>query len=725
MLEADIDAAVRARDELADRCRSLADERERIGRDLAEARARHDALEAELPDLVSERSLAQARAHRDAAWQRVRRVYVAREPDTMPMSSEADADAGDEPARAFERALLEADRQSDALRRDAERLAQVAQAERSAAVLAARSRAVEQDEARARAAMAGFDEEWRARLRDRCLPDLLPGALDQWQVQRLRVLEHEERSAERRRSAAVALARVCDASVMLDRALRALGGDTGADSASASASASASHAVAAEDLSFVDPVAIRTELQDRQRLAARLLEHHQASLDARVARARECESAREALARARARHAAASKALSPWMPALWLDATTDAGVVRARLSLLDRIARLDDERDAEAGALADDLVLAEIGVHEHAQLLAALADSAPTGTAHAVADGSGTAPSAAWIEALAQRLSDAQRRARERDAAITEHDRLAREREALSLHAAAAERTLAALCVEAGGGTAVDERELPAIEAAVGRAASIDAEIHSIRERLLEGADEGIDALRARLADTDAATLATNQATEQMRLERLREQEPALRSRWRECEAALGAVDASDAAALHRAQMEEAVGEIEAAAGPWLRLRLAHALLLEALGRYRERAQAPVLAQASEYFARMTGGRYVALRADAGEDAQPRLLAQRDDGALLGAGEFSEGTADQLYLALRLAALDTRSDARAPMPLVLDDVLITSDDARAARMLDALAQLATRRQVLVFTHHRHLLELARAALGTQVRVHLL
>jgi exonuclease SbcC len=54
------------------------------------------------------------------------------------------------------------------------------------------------------------------------------------------------------------------------------------------------------------------------------------------------------------------------------------------------------------------------------------------------------------------------------------------------------------------------------------------------------------------------------------------------------------------------------------------------------------------------------------------------------------------------------------------MPLVLDDVLITSDDERAANILRALARFAEGGQVMCFTHHSHLIDVARAALGEQV-----
>jgi len=52
-----------------------------------------------------------------------------------------------------------------------------------------------------------------------------------------------------------------------------------------------------------------------------------------------------------------------------------------------------------------------------------------------------------------------------------------------------------------------------------------------------------------------------------------------------------------------------------------------------------------------------------------------------------------------------------------PMPLVLDDVLIHSDDARAEAALRVLGEVAESTQVLFFTHHARLVELARRALG--------
>jgi uncharacterized protein YhaN len=53
---------------------------------------------------------------------------------------------------------------------------------------------------------------------------------------------------------------------------------------------------------------------------------------------------------------------------------------------------------------------------------------------------------------------------------------------------------------------------------------------------------------------------------------------------------------------------------------------------------------------------------------------------------------------------------------------VLDDVLITSDDDRVANILRALVRFAEGGQVMIFTHHGHLIDVARKALGDQTFV---
>ena len=70
---------------------------------------------------------------------------------------------------------------------------------------------------------------------------------------------------------------------------------------------------------------------------------------------------------------------------------------------------------------------------------------------------------------------------------------------------------------------------------------------------------------------------------------------------------------------------------------------------------------------------------------------------------------MSDVAADQLYLSLRLSGLEEYLEA---IPFIVDDILIKFNDARAAATLQALPKLSAKIQIIFFTHHRHLVELA-------------
>ena len=80
---------------------------------------------------------------------------------------------------------------------------------------------------------------------------------------------------------------------------------------------------------------------------------------------------------------------------------------------------------------------------------------------------------------------------------------------------------------------------------------------------------------------------------------------------------------------------------------------------------------------------------------------------------------LSLGTADQLYLALRLASLEVYLESHEPIPLVVDDILIQFDDHRATAALQVLADLSRRTQVVLFTHHEHVCQLAQACVDPE------
>ena len=114
-------------------------------------------------------------------------------------------------------------------------------------------------------------------------------------------------------------------------------------------------------------------------------------------------------------------------------------------------------------------------------------------------------------------------------------------------------------------------------------------------------------------------------------------------------------------------------------------------------------------------FATVTSGGFAGLATDYGDNDLPVLVGRRADGSPVRFHEMSEGTADQLFLVLRLALLAQRGGEA--LPFVGDDLLASFDEVRSGHMLDVLAEVGKRQQVILFTHHAHIAEMARARLG--------
>lgn len=83
---------------------------------------------------------------------------------------------------------------------------------------------------------------------------------------------------------------------------------------------------------------------------------------------------------------------------------------------------------------------------------------------------------------------------------------------------------------------------------------------------------------------------------------------------------------------------------------------------------------------------------------------------------------MSEGTVDQLYLAVRIAALEQYLENAPGLPFVADDLFVNFDDERAEAGFRALGHLARKCQVIFLTHHEHLANIAQAALPQPIPV---
>ena len=145
-------------------------------------------------------------------------------------------------------------------------------------------------------------------------------------------------------------------------------------------------------------------------------------------------------------------------------------------------------------------------------------------------------------------------------------------------------------------------------------------------------------------------------------------------------------------------------------------------LLQWAIDRYRREKQAPLLTRAGELLKIMTGGSFSSLQVAFDDQDKAHLTGVRSDRTVVPVSGMSTGTADQLYLALRFASIEDYLERADALPFVADDLFINFDDERATAGFLLLEELSQKTQVLFFTHHQHLVDIAQRTLGASVNL---
>ena len=190
------------------------------------------------------------------------------------------------------------------------------------------------------------------------------------------------------------------------------------------------------------------------------------------------------------------------------------------------------------------------------------------------------------------------------------------------------------------------------------------------------------DELTQTLSETDAllTSAAFEQKQNQLRLGQFQGQAEALGQ-----ESAL------------KAQLKQVRARIERLEETYAALEVAQKALSTATSELQRRFAPRIAKRAQELFGKLTDGRYEKVML--AEDLSIHVSAQQETTTRPSQWR-SEGTVDQLYLALRLAvAEELTPDA----PLVLDDAMVRFDDKRLATALNILSEMAENKQVILFT----------------------
>ena len=673
--------------EWRDRSTEASSGAESLRRELHDARGAHKRL-VRAGKAVSPETLDEARARRDGLWDLVKRRQI----DGAVLSKTAlrgYEDDSENLVSAYECSVQDADALADQRFDNAEAAGRLAELERAIHDLEHRHAECEAEQGRLRERGEKLGAAWTLLWPEAPFEPGEPERMLSWLETREQILEDLVARQQAKSDLETLRAEECDARRSLFDELAALGVDR--------------KKLEALSLSELH----ETALDERRR--------RESEAEGRARLVAEFEKAREEVERRRRDVACAREASTSWHER-WCSALADVHLgedtapeaVEPQLEVIDRArvlaSRIDSLRETIA-AIRRDATAFDHSAAELVQLVAR--------------DLAGTAAHEAVME-VERGLVEAERVHGLREAKATEAKALDARFEEHRETLARAASSVANLMQAAG----VDSNE--ALNEAVkcsDRRRALESERAATTAELLEDGDGlGIDVLEAGCAEVTLNEAATMEAEVQAELEALQcrlAEAAEERSRARDAFEALGG---SDAAARAAADREDALADLRGIAARYVRAR-GSALLLEwMIDRYRRERQAPLLSRAEELFRILTTDSFSGLRVDYDARDRPSLVGIRPGGEAVPVSGLSAGTADQLFLALRIAAIEEYTATRTPLPFVADDLFINFDDERAAAGLRVLEQLARSTQVLLFTHHRHLVDIARLDLADSCHV---
>lgn len=189
------------------------------------------------------------------------------------------------------------------------------------------------------------------------------------------------------------------------------------------------------------------------------------------------------------------------------------------------------------------------------------------------------------------------------------------------------------------------------------------------------------------------------QTREQLRIQlaELKEQDNALR---RSLHATLGRIQALGDPGELKLRLQELMERQATLQREYDAITLAMEVLALSSSTLQTRFSPALGEHAASIFTKLTGGRYNKVLLD-----RSMVPSAQEAGQLLPheAEQLSQGTADQLYLAVRLAICDLVLPPEKSVPILLDDALVNFDDERMAAALDYLLELSSQQQILLFT----------------------
>ena len=222
--------------------------------------------------------------------------------------------------------------------------------------------------------------------------------------------------------------------------------------------------------------------------------------------------------------------------------------------------------------------------------------------------------------------------------------------------------------------------------------------------RHIMGPDYDLAKLDSELSDNSKDEMNAELVSLDSELEEMEQDRRDLNIRVGELNANISTLVDDEQASKLRAGKASLVAVLQDQAVDWSRYSLAMALLDMTRQKYEKERQPAILGRASGYFSEFTGGRYERVFSPL-DESEFHVVEAGPTPQNKPTTKLSRGTLEQLYLAMRFAAVEEFGEKREHLPVVVDEVLVNFDPERAKKAAGAFGKIAESNQVLVFTCH--------------------
>ncbi len=243
-------------------------------------------------------------------------------------------------------------------------------------------------------------------------------------------------------------------------------------------------------------------------------------------------------------------------------------------------------------------------------------------------------------------------------------------------------------------------------------------ELKTLEEKALANVQEimGLPNKKEAIDQVAGLDLATLEG-EKSRLEsKIRECEVELEDRLtiqREARRELDTVSGDDSIARIKENYENLLIDLQDQLFAHLKKKFGILALDHAIRKFRDTHKSGMMTLASEIFSKISCGNYKSLGTTLDKGREILIVEPKVGGTKFVEG-LSKGTRFQLYLSLRIAGFYEIIKSNQQAPFLADDILETFDNQRTAEALQVLELMGKRCQVIYFTHHEHILDIAKS-----------